>query len=573
MPKVIVLLCDGTDKSDRSEHETNVVKLRDAILKNAAVMVKYEEGVGSRAIMIPGDAFGLGIRLRVIKLYRYFCEHYSTNDSVFVFGFSRGAVTARILAALIQHQRKREAAHARRAHTSFLLQTTTSWPWRVNVGWVLMTYLVLLLFERTVSARMDHWSPTVVAARLALMLPTLLLWARSGLAAYTSGDSFGHRVFGYLTGWLLLVTTAVGIWEVAPSLAQSWILVAVVTGLAAGCAWAVSQLNPHPAGDEVPVAFLGVWDTVDAYGFSVDEVAVSINKWIAPFTVDLLTLPNNVKAARHALSLDDERASFHPVLWTPLGEEATPRSEEQRWFCGVHSDVGGGYKEAGLSNISLAWMMTEATAAGLPLKSDALTAVNAARDVNDLLHDSRQGKSALYRYKPRSPHTPRLDGTHGPPCLDPSVAERTSPDGWTIGRAAAQSRPVERVRKQAAYRAALTYALYAPIAAAVGLAVLAFLQRPLWIAAVTLLLLIVVACVARRVDKRLRSQIAAAVCEEQPATEWTDVRFRWRLEAKIWALLGNLAVIPVLTVFAALPLAFGYAASRYVPKLLGALGR
>ena len=48
-----------------------------------------------------------------------------------------------------------------------------------------------------------------------------------------------------------------------------------------------------------------------------------------------------IERACHALSLDDERTTFHPVLWN---EKDVPKEKlSQVWFSGVHSNVGGGY--------------------------------------------------------------------------------------------------------------------------------------------------------------------------------------------------------------------------------------
>ncbi|MCY1498811.1 hypothetical protein D9M68_328080 [compost metagenome] len=73
-----------------------------------------------------------------------------------------------------------------------------------------------------------------------------------------------------------------------------------------------------------------------------------------------------VEYAKHALSIDENRATFERVGWTPRttvkGRES--RWFEQVWFAGVHSDVGGSYleNESRLSDISLKWMVDNATA-------------------------------------------------------------------------------------------------------------------------------------------------------------------------------------------------------------------
>lgn len=63
-----------------------------------------------------------------------------------------------------------------------------------------------------------------------------------------------------------------------------------------------------------------------------------------------------IENAFQALALDEERAPFCPTLWEkPRGSTTNLK---QVWFPGVHSNVGGGYDDADISNITLAWMMS-----------------------------------------------------------------------------------------------------------------------------------------------------------------------------------------------------------------------
>ena len=68
---------------------------------------------------------------------------------------------------------------------------------------------------------------------------------------------------------------------------------------------------------------------------------------------------------RHAMSLYESRSKYTPRRYEDphfTAEEQPWRSYDQRWFRGVHSDVGGSYARDGLSNITLAWMVDEAAA-------------------------------------------------------------------------------------------------------------------------------------------------------------------------------------------------------------------
>jgi len=108
------------------------------------------------------------------------------------------------------------------------------------------------------------------------------------------------------------------------------------------------------------VHFIGVWDTVGALGLPTRVLAFAQEKDLFYDPV----LGSNVKTARHAVSIDEQRADFTPTLW----DDSEGGDVEQVWFAGVHADVGGGYAHSNgsvLSDIPLAWMAQEATKAGL----------------------------------------------------------------------------------------------------------------------------------------------------------------------------------------------------------------
>jgi uncharacterized protein (DUF2235 family) len=103
------------------------------------------------------------------------------------------------------------------------------------------------------------------------------------------------------------------------------------------------------------IKFIGVWDTVGALGNPLvwNGVVNSRNRFHDT------KLSTTVDFAYQALALNEQRSNFRPSLWhQQLG--AISQVLEQVWFVGVHSDIGGGYPESGLSDISLCWMLTKA---------------------------------------------------------------------------------------------------------------------------------------------------------------------------------------------------------------------
>ncbi len=113
------------------------------------------------------------------------------------------------------------------------------------------------------------------------------------------------------------------------------------------------------------IKFLGVWDTVGALGIP----HTSFRMWNKKkYKFHDLTLSSTIKFAYHAMAIDERRGLFDVNLWKQskrAKDENIEQFVEQRWFPGVHSDVGGGYREEQLSDIPLLWMIDNARRSGL----------------------------------------------------------------------------------------------------------------------------------------------------------------------------------------------------------------
>jgi uncharacterized protein (DUF2235 family) len=157
------------------------------------------------------------------------------------------------------------------------------------------------------------------------------------------------------------------------------------------------------------IRFIGVWDTVAAYGGPITEITRAIDNWIYPLSMPDYQLHERVLCARHALAIDDERDAFHPLLWDEVHEKEViekkhPEAKgrlEQVWFTGMHADVGGGYPDESLSYVSLLWMMEEAERAGLRTLTVIKDRIVALASSYGPIHDSRAGAGSYYRYQPR----------------------------------------------------------------------------------------------------------------------------------------------------------------------------
>lgn len=294
--KRIVLCCDGTwNRADQAQGgestPTNVVRAAYLIAKAAAgtsQVVLYDQGVGTGNSLdrLSGGAFGHGLDQNIFEAYRFLIANYEPGDELFLFGFSRGAFTARSIAGMI-----RKCGLLRRS----------------TVGH----------YREAVALYRDDQRP----------------------------DDEGPKAFRK--------------------------------------AHSVSGEGP------IPIKFIGVWDTVGALGIPLIGLRVLTR---GKHQFHDTELSGTVEHAYQALAIDERREPFQPTLW--CYKPKPNQIVEQVWFTGVHSDVGGGYPERGLSDITLQWMLDKAASAGLALDTEALDAYPIHRDPRRNIHDSAK---FLYR--------------------------------------------------------------------------------------------------------------------------------------------------------------------------------
>lgn len=322
----LVVCCDGTwnTRDQRTKGvptPTNVSRLYNAVDKDSQVphVMYYNPGVGTEGSFFDkllGGVVGEGLRKNIVSAYKWLADTYEEGDRVFLFGFSRGAYTARSLAGFIS-----------------------------SIG----------------------------------------LLNTQGLAASSAWERV-HLAFdgGYRSRGSATPSTTRKRWNAfrRSADARDW----------------EQEKRRYAFHSDVTIHFLGVWDTVGALGVP-NELPLIKRLFDHPSTYQFYDTALNPKIlhARHAVALDEKRATFTASLWEPNGQ----RTEKQIWFPGVHGDVGGGYPETGLADGALKWMIDEAAACGLAI--DAAMAAQITPNHHDVLHDSASG---LYPTQPR--HIPCL---------------------------------------------------------------------------------------------------------------------------------------------------------------------
>jgi hypothetical protein len=379
----IVLCSDGTGNSGGKGNGTNVYRIFEAIdidghrhdPKVPPQIAFYDDGVGTeefRLFKLFGGAFGWGLSRNIRDLYKLLVTNYAPGDSVYLFGFSRGAFTVRSLGGLICRVGVVNPAHDfTEEERREIMVDASAIRW---LGW-----LRYQTFKKSVSG---------------LSQPDLI--DKAVMAAFRR---YRRR-----------------------NLRERPLMPELLRGLFRALADIVLPgFNAYPKSDktkveEEPPAYyhpptgircIGVWDTVGALGMPAEWMRRALDA-IVRINFHSTDLHPSVRAAYHALAIDDERQTFHPVLWAadkadPEQAQDAPlkRPIEQVWFAGAHSNVGGGYPKQGMANVALYWMQRKARAEQLVFYDEELERARRAANVNDKLYDPRSGFGAYYRYMPR----------------------------------------------------------------------------------------------------------------------------------------------------------------------------
>ncbi|MBM3655013.1 MAG: DUF2235 domain-containing protein, partial [Alphaproteobacteria bacterium] len=350
MVKKIVILADGTGNG-RLVQVSNINRLSQALcLSDKDQVVYYIPGVGTegfKPLAMLGCATGFGVPSNVRKLYRFLSWNWKPDAAIYMFGFSRGAFTIRMLIDLI--------------HKQGLLPTEFNEK-RVT-------------HQEMVRNSNDAWR------------------------AYCAQDTERKKNIWVLLRLPKLRDAVLGAWKRfwgQPSYEE--------------VKKAASARQPC----ELSIDFVGFFDTVEAYGVPIEEMRDVIHRFVFPikFGGDH-TIWERVLRIRQALSLDDERLTFHPIRVSLLkkdvaeleGDSKNPKRIQEVWFAGVHSDVGGGYPDDMTAHCPLVWMIREVENAkserALSFHATALDEFRRTATPFGPLHNSRAGAAVLYRYDPR----------------------------------------------------------------------------------------------------------------------------------------------------------------------------
>lgn len=157
---------------------------------------------------------------------------------------------------------------------------------------------------------------------------------------------------------------------------------------------------------------VGVWDTVGALGIPT-PVLGRVQRWAGNIWPEVAVgfhdcnLLDSVDYAYQALAIDERRGPFAPAVWDKRDGQL---GVQQVWFAGVHSNIGGGYPDAGLSDVAFIWLANRAAECGLALNAEYL-ATRVAPDPLGKLEDSYSAPYKLLEHVNVEPHIRRI-GRH-----------------------------------------------------------------------------------------------------------------------------------------------------------------
>ncbi|TNC64220.1 DUF2235 domain-containing protein [Rubellimicrobium roseum] len=330
--KRIAIFCDGTWNTATDPYPTNVSLLRQALDATDAQGQPqtdiYQPGVGAQENLTglrrladrwAGGVTGRGLDTNIMEAYRDLAMIYEPGDAIHVFGFSRGAYTARSLVGLIRSAGVPPVDHIHRIPEAMT---------RYRIRGDLCT-------------------------------------RPSNPASYPFRAEFAPF-------------TATGAEELT---------------------WRRRHGKGSADAIKLRIAYLGIWDTVGALGVpGYWTTAPIFNERYQFHDAELSSM---VRAARHAVAVDERRQAFEPTLWTNVDElnrqalnlppealladicrEELPYRQE--WFPGDHGAVGGGERR-GLSAYPRAWVAEGAWKSGLAFKSDAVEGWRRERNVMEPL--------------------------------------------------------------------------------------------------------------------------------------------------------------------------------------------
>ncbi|MFC1602942.1 DUF2235 domain-containing protein [Pseudomonadota bacterium] len=343
--KRIILCADGTGNQGGVTPDTNVFRIFNDVAKKDKNGIKqityYDKGVGTSSNKILGGitgAFGFGLKRNIRDLYEFLARNYNHGDEIYLFGFSRGAATARAFAGMVQacglislytnadgdpdkRQRKLESK-----------------------------------FQKEINEAMEFYVNNGVKSKTSLDVAPPENLTQSWGNTYLPSSKVPIKF--------------IGVWDTVSALGfpkdWSWIFNRFF--------YALDKASDF------------VWHHT-FYNYQLSEQVENV--------YHALALDDERRTFHPRVWREEKNPSS-------IENFLRPQHIEQVWFSGVHSNVGGGYARDGLSFVTLDWMIKRAVVHGLAFKEGVEEAALQDANVHGKFYDSRAGLGIYYRYAPRN---------------------------------------------------------------------------------------------------------------------------------------------------------------------------
>lgn len=398
MPKNILIYSDGTGQAGGllpDERRSNVYKLfratrcgSDSNIDPTRQYAYYDAGLGSPAdgahikfkwwrkiYNVLAQATGFGITQNIIDCYSAILQVWEPGDKIYLFGFSRGAYTARCVGGVLSYcgvptevdgqPIKRDLVTCRAIAREAVVDV-----YQHGSG---KTEDTVKSDDKTDTNRekVDRFKQQ-----------------RSELAA-----KFRQRYKSDSRGMSNTVPYFIGVWDTVAALGASWPRLIAFWSFAAALVWGGLTIM-WKLGWVLPqtetywswvIGMLILLASVALVGYLSSHIryttqtsfnwlrTLHLRAWKLRFYDKYLN--PRVSYAKHAISIDENRKDFARVEWEHKRKNDAGKAKkwfEQIWFSGVHSDVGGSYPEteARLSDQSLKWMVDKALETNFPIIID-----------------------------------------------------------------------------------------------------------------------------------------------------------------------------------------------------------
>lgn len=357
MPKNILIFSDGTGQAGGlrpDQRLSNVYKIYratrpgpDSPVDPAEQVAYYDPGLGTisdaggvrlnvldKLLAVFGLATGMGITENIVDCYAAILKHYRPGDRICLFGFSRGAYTARCVAGVLR-------LCGVPTHNGTGAPLPTDGPGLR----ALAREAVIGVYEHRFMSRKEERMSAREEAAVAFR-------AKYGSNGEESAISNSAPAF-------------IGAFDTVAALGAKGFrfagVVAVMTAITALFSLLASRIL------EVLFPFMSYWWTATGL-FVIVGLCLGVRLFRARWKARGydLSLDPRTGYARHARAIDETRADFDVLGWGHSSDVKEQHREHgawlvQLWFAGNHSDIGGSYSEdeSRLSDIALDWMLDE----------------------------------------------------------------------------------------------------------------------------------------------------------------------------------------------------------------------